>query len=283
MPRFTINSNTINKQWNHLQDIQIEVDNSQEIGADYPYLQIRQDVRIGNDDEPIAISTPLGWVLLGGKSRTNYVRTNFMVEETELLLNTVEKFWSLESYLTCQKDDVSVLPLQERALETLKNTVQFADNLYSFGLLWKENKLTLPYNRSLVLSRFRSLEKKFEQHPEFADKYKNTLSDYINKSHAVKLSLEEANHRSSVTNYVPHHGVTNVNKPGKVKVVFHAAAQFDKTCLNEKLLKGPDYLNNLIRILLRFRREPYAVISDIEQMYYQMKVAENNQDALRFV
>ena len=114
--RFTINSNTINKQWNHLQDIQIEVDNSQEIsvliGADYPHLHISKDVGIGNDDEPIAISTPLGWVLLGGKSRTNYVRTNFMVKETELLSNTVERFWSLESYGTCQKDDVSVLPLQ---------------------------------------------------------------------------------------------------------------------------------------------------------------------------
>ena len=31
--RFKINSNTINKQWNHLQDIQMEVDNSQEIMA----------------------------------------------------------------------------------------------------------------------------------------------------------------------------------------------------------------------------------------------------------
>ena len=115
------------------------------------------------------------------------------------------------------------------------------------------------------MSRFHSLEKKFKQHTEFAKKYKNTLNHYINKGHAVKLSLEDANHRSPVTNYVPHHGVTNVNKPGKVRVVFDAAAQFDKACLNEKLLKGPDYLNKLIGILLRFRREPYAVISDIEQ------------------
>ena len=128
LPRFKINSNTtINKQWNHLQDIQIEVDNFQEISilmsADYPHLHISQDVRIGNDNEPIAISTLFGWVLLGGKSRTNYVQTNFMVKETELLSNTVEKFWSLESYGTCQKN-VSVLPLQEQmALETLKNTV----------------------------------------------------------------------------------------------------------------------------------------------------------------
>ena len=81
LPQFKINSSRINNQWNHLQDIQIEVDTFQEIsiliGADYPHLHISQDVRIGNDDEPIPISTPLGWVLLGGKSRTNYIRNKF--------------------------------------------------------------------------------------------------------------------------------------------------------------------------------------------------------------
>ena len=145
---FKINSNTINKQWNHLQDIQMEVDNSQEIpiliGADYPHLHISQDVQIGNNDEPIAISTPLGWVLLGGKSGTNYIQINFMVKETEFLLNTVERFWSLESYGPCQKDNVSVLPFQEQMdLETLENTVQFVDNHYSVRLLWK--KINQPY------------------------------------------------------------------------------------------------------------------------------------------
>ena len=49
------------------------------------------------------------------------------------------------------------------------------------------------------------------------------------------------------------------------------------------MLKGPDYLNKLIGILLRFRREPYGVISDIEQMYHQIKASENDQDPLRFV
>ena len=48
LPRFKINSNKINKQWNRLQDIQVEVDNSQEISiliiADYPHLHIHQDV-----------------------------------------------------------------------------------------------------------------------------------------------------------------------------------------------------------------------------------------------
>ena len=72
---------------------------------------------------------------------------------------------------------------------------------------------------------------------------------------------------------MPHHGVTSV--PGLVKSV-----QIDKTCLHEKLLKGSDFLNKLFGILLRFQLELYAVISDTDQMYHQIKVAENNQDAL---
>ena len=148
------------------------------IGADYPHLHICQGVQIGNDDESIDISTHLEWVVLGEKSRTVYVGTNLMVNETELLLNTVKRFWSLESYGTFQKDDVSLLPFQGRnVLETLENSVQFVDNHYSLELLWKENKPTLPYNKSVALKRFHSLENKFKQHPEFAEKYNSTVND----------------------------------------------------------------------------------------------------------
>ena len=42
LPWFKVNSNMNNKQWNHLEDIEIKVDNSQDIstliGADYPHL-----------------------------------------------------------------------------------------------------------------------------------------------------------------------------------------------------------------------------------------------------
>lgn len=141
-------------------------------------MHICQGVQIGNDDESIDISTHLEWVLLGEKSRTVYVGTNLMVNETELLLNTVKRFWSLESYGTFQKDDVSLLPFQGRnVLETLENSVQFVDNHYSLALLWKENKPTLPYNKSVALKRFHSLENKFKQHPEFAEKYNSTVND----------------------------------------------------------------------------------------------------------
>ena len=105
--------------------------------------------------------------------------------------------------------------------------------------------------------RFHSFEKKFKQHPEFAEKYKNTVNDYIEKCHTVKLSQEEAKYHLPVTNYVPQHSVTNFNKADKSWVMSDTARQFEKT-LNEKLFKGTDYIRKFIEIL-RFRQEPFPV------------------------
>ena len=95
-------------------------------------------------------------------------------------------FLVIESYGTSQKDDVSVLSLQEQiALETLEDTAQFSDNHDSVGWLRREIKLTLQYNKLLALSRFHSLEKKIKQ--QFTEKYKNTINNYTSKGYAVKL------------------------------------------------------------------------------------------------
>ena len=50
--------------------------------------------------------------------------------------------------------------------------------------------------------------------------------------------------------YLPHHPVVNPKKPGKVRGVANAAANFRGQSLNSNLITGPDLLNNLVGILL---------------------------------
>ena len=40
------------------------------IGADLPQLLIHKEYKAGNEKEPYAVRTKLGWVLIGGKSCT---------------------------------------------------------------------------------------------------------------------------------------------------------------------------------------------------------------------
>ena len=72
-------------------------------------------------------------------------------------------------------------------------------------------------------------------------------------------------------------------KPNKVRVIFDACTKYKSDSLNDRLLKGPDLINNLVSILIQFRLGKYAVTADIEQMFHQVKVKKSDQDALRFL
>ena len=47
-------------------------------------------------------------------------------------------------------------------------------------------------------------------------------------------------------------------------------------------LSGPDLINSLVGIILRFRKNAYAVTGDVEQMIYRFRVHSDHQDFLRF-
>ena len=53
--------------------------------------------------------------------------------------------------------------------------------------------------------------------------------------------------------------------------------------VNECLLTGPDLLNSLIGVLIRFRSNNIAIAADIEDIFDQVKVSEEDYDALRFL
>ena len=76
--------------------------------------------------------------------------------------------------------------------------------------------------------------------------------------------------------------MVNINKPGKVRVVFDAGATYNSTSSNKSLLKGPDLFNNLVGVLTRFRMRCYAVMGDIEEMFHQILVENKDRDVLCF-
>ena len=76
-----------------------------------------------------------------------------------------------------------------------------------------------------------------------------------------------------------HHATTQ----SKLRVVFACAARFNNTSLNEQLLEGPDFTNNLVGVLIRFRPDQYAFTCDIKSMFHQINVSPFDSNYLRFL
>ena len=79
--------------------------------------------------------------------------------------------------------------------------------------------------------------------------------------------------------YLPHHPVVNPRKPEKVRTV----KRFRGYCLNDVLMKAPDLLQNLIGILFSFRENCVALTADIDEMFLQIQVPEQQRRYLRFL
>ena len=82
--------------------------------------------------------------------------------------------------------------------------------------------------------------------------YSTTVINYIKNGYAKEV--DEPLKISCKTWYLPHHPVLNANKPGKVRVVFDCTAKYKGISLNSQLLQGPDLMNNLVGVVIRFRQ-----------------------------
>ena len=238
---------------------------------------------IGKENEPIALKTKLGWVLFGGNKNNKSLNVNAFSKECRLFA-MVSKFWEIESYGVSDKQSLSILPeTEQRVLNILQETTVNKNSRYTVGILWDSDDVLLNNNKNIALSRLLSLERKFTNNSQLAERYKKAMEDYISKSHTTKLNQTDSKKTNRVTNYIPHHTVFNVNEPNKVRIVFDAGAKTKGKSLNEHLFKGLNFLNNLVGVLLKFRERKFAIIDDITQMFHQVQVLAADRDALRFL
>ncbi|XP_015760861.1 PREDICTED: uncharacterized protein LOC107340022 [Acropora digitifera] len=252
------------------------------LGINIQEVFIPLDVRRGKPNDPIAIKSCLGWSILGSASNVqsrSQGLINLVTAQNVSLDKQLEEFWKVESYGTVRPESKPLSVEDRRALKLIENSICLRDGHYQMGLLWKDDNPVLPYNRSLAEARLQYLKRRFHRDPELEAKYRAAIEDCVAKEYARRLSKEEAAAVCNITWYIPHHAVTNSNKPGKVRVVFDAAAKYKGTSLNDQLLQGPCLTNDLIP----FREEEIAFSAEVEGMFYQTSVTPSDTGALRFL
>ena len=87
----------------------------------------------------------------------------------------------------------------------------------------------------------------------------------------------------SQSRYIPHDGVYHPSKLGKICVLLNCSAEFQAKSINKELLSGPDLTNQFFGILTRFCKGKIAFMADVEAMYHQVQIPEDQQSFLKFL
>ncbi|KAK3879621.1 hypothetical protein Pcinc_015822 [Petrolisthes cinctipes] len=150
---------------------------------------------------------------------------------------------------------------------------------------WIKSPETLPNNLSVSLARLRSTEKRLSKRgAKYAKAYSDQMQDMVARGVARKLTDEEMRNYEGPVHYIPHHEVLRPeSKSTPIRIVFNSSASYMGHVLNDYYAKGPDVLNDLFGILLRFREKPVAIVGDISKMYNSVLISELDQMTHRFL
>ncbi|XP_058824885.1 uncharacterized protein LOC131685289 isoform X2 [Topomyia yanbarensis] len=135
----------------------------------------------------------------------------------------------------------------------------------------------------MALKRHECLAKRLVREPELARVLQEKIADYKAKGYIRKLSKQEEAMHKGRSWYLPIFPVVNLNKPGKLRMVWDAAAKVGRVSLNSFLLKGPDQVTPLPNVLQRFREYRIAVSGDIREMFHQVQINNEDQHSQRFL
>ncbi|XP_067927966.1 uncharacterized protein [Watersipora subatra] len=251
------------------------------IGGDHPEviqpLESRPAPK-GSVGLPFGVRTLFGWTMGGGSSSCSSINKHvYQTGKSTELMNILEQDFretNTNNVLTSQ-DDLKFQQIMKAHAE------QNAEGNYVMPLPFRkpDEEIGLPLNRIQTEKRLAGIVKKFRADPEYHEEYRNFIEDLIKNGHAEEAP--ETGEPGKVW-YLPHFGVRHKQKR-KLRVVMDASARFNGISLNDILLTGPDHMNSLIGILLRFRKEPIAVTSNIQKMFYNFFVKQEHRDYLRFL
>ncbi|XP_067638540.1 uncharacterized protein [Eurosta solidaginis] len=227
----------------------------------------------------IAMKTPLGWVVYGNcsemqasvKNHLLLTRKGNKMEELEYL---VHDYFANESLGISPKCAPLLSDEDKCAMFLMEATVMRRNDRFEVGLLWARDSFSFPDSFKKAKKRLEGIERKMPTDEEFAKQYIEKIDSYVKKG---KLSEDEVACKSAKTFYLPHFAVRNANRKGL------RIAEVDGKSLKKTLLCGPDLNQSLLSILFKFRQSPIAVCGDIREMFLQVVVREEDQQAQRFV
>ncbi|XP_063843679.1 uncharacterized protein LOC135090655 [Scylla paramamosain] len=150
---------------------------------------------------------------------------------------------------------------------------------------WIKDPHHLPNNFGVALMKLKGTEKRLKKlGSRSTENYKVQIDDMLKRGVARKLNREELNWYKGPVHYLSHHEVLKQSSASTpTRIVFNASASYNGHVLNNYWAKGPNVMNSLFGLLLRFREGSIAFVGDIAKMFNSIRLSEFDSHVHRFL
>ncbi|CAI6358572.1 unnamed protein product [Macrosiphum euphorbiae] len=224
----------------------------------------------------------LGWIVTGELGVVTFVGIHSVGE-------SLEEDWKAicagetSSFGRLSKTNQRCLEKAETVEHFNQTTYRDEEGRFVVRLLKKDTVNELGSTLAISTSRFISVERKLQHDEKLRTEYTKFINEYIEIGHIVEVVNELVIAKPSF--YLPHHAVLKGSSlTTKLRVVFDASATSSSgLSLNNMLKCGPTVQEDVFGILTRFRKKQYAVISDVEKMFCQVRGSEDDWNLQRIL
>lgn len=261
------------------------------LGADVFGVIVLGGVIRGPPNTPIAQETELGWILSGRWNRSRKWTKAVGLVSNAHIEDRLETFWRIED--VPEISDARMTEDERRCEEFYQRTFRRTENgQYVTRLPFKTSDFCMGKSRNIAVATMMQMEKKFRRNPSLKAEYAKCINEYLELghmelAHTSDESLVEYRDGKKHYNcyYLPHHAIVKESSTTtKLRVVFNASQKTNSgISLNDVMMIGPTVQDDLLDILLRWRKHRFAVTADIEKMYRQFIVDDADVDYQRIV
>ena len=244
--------------------------------------------------EPYIHKGPLGFSVVGNMCLNNVNSTNPKILRTQasshdsmhITLNfnkkqpTIDDF---ETFAVHSDDDTQGLSSDNRLfMFIMQHGVNITDLNYIELPLPLKWQYFLPDNKAAIYMRSRNTLNKLRTQPVKLTACIESMQKSLDAGYVEQISISNLSSTQDLPSwYLPIFCAEQESK-NKFRLVYDAAAKCQGTSLNDVLLQGPDFNNQLRTVLLRFREKPIGFGADIKSMFNNFRVPEDQKHLLRF-
>ena len=241
--------------------------------SEYAAIKTSERPRVGLPGEPVAEKTKLGWTIMSPGTEIDH--GNMLLTQTS----------HVDYAELCRLDVLGLEDTPEhdqRAVyaEFREQLVRHPEGWYEASLPWKGNHPPLPNNKEVSLRRLSNLHNRLRRLD-----VTETYAEIIGKQKSEGIVEVASDPPQGKEFYIPHKPVIRMGaETTKLRIVYDASsrAKPQVPSLNDCLYAGPPLQNHLWSVLVRMRFHPVLITGDLQQAFLQVRIKEEERDALRF-